>query len=69
MSHLTCPKCGSKDHISGYGLAAGPIGFYTFCDNCNVILEFTPDLEGVPEEAAKKILAEVEKQRIEVWGK
>lgn len=68
MSHVTCPKCGSNDHTSGYGLAAGPMGFYTFCNGCDVLLEFCPDLEGVPEDRAQKLLAGVEEWRKEVWG-
>ena len=68
MSHLKCPKCGSTEHTSGYGLAAGPMGSYTFCDGCNALLEFAPDLEGLPEEYAKQLLADAEVRRKEVWG-
>jgi hypothetical protein len=68
MSHLTCPKCGGTDHTQGYGLAAGPMGAYTFCDGCDAMLEFCPDLEGLPEEHAQRILADVEKWRAETWG-
>ena len=40
MSHVTCPKCGSNDHMTGYGLAAGPMGAYTFCQGCDELIEF-----------------------------
>ena len=52
MSHLMCPKCNSNEHTSGYGLACGPMGAYTFCDGCDALLAFAPDLDGVPEDAA-----------------
>jgi len=68
MSHVTCPKCGSNEHTAGYGLAAGPMGSYTFCDGCDSMLEFSPDLEGMPPERAEKILADVAKWRKEFWG-
>ena len=68
MSHLTCPKCGSKEHSTGYGLAAGPMGAYTFCDGCDVLLEFTPDLEGLDDERAARIQARVDAALKEVWG-
>jgi hypothetical protein len=68
MSHLTCPKCGSTEHTQGYGLAAGPMGAYTFCDGCDTMLEFCPDLEGLPEDLAKSILLEVARWHTEVWG-
>ena len=68
MSHLTCPKCGSKEHTIGYGLAAGPMGGYTYCDGCDELLEFWPELTGLSEEDAKAILTSVEEWRKRVWG-
>lgn len=68
MSHITCPKCGSREHITGYGLAVGPMGSYTICEGCDVLLEFCADLEGVPEDRAKEIQANVAAWRKEVWG-
>lgn len=68
MTHVTCPKCNSNDHTSGYGLAAGPMAAYTFCNGCGILLEFAPDLEGLPEDAVKRIKADVEHWRKEVWG-
>lgn len=68
MTHLVCPKCGSKDHTSGYGLAAGPMGGYTFCDGCDELLEFSPDLEGLDLETANKIIEGYNKKMEEVWG-
>jgi hypothetical protein len=68
MSHITCPKCGSNEHTSGYGLAAGPMGAYTFCNGCETLLEFFPDLEGAPPEQIQKIRANINQWRKEVWG-
>ena len=39
MSHITCSKCGSREHYSGYGFAAGGLGGYTICE-CGEILEY-----------------------------
>ena len=68
MSHLTCPKCGSTDHTSGYGLACSPMGAYTICNGCDAGLEYCPDLEGVPKEQAEAILTSVAAWRKEFWG-
>lgn len=68
MSPIICPKCGCNEHLSGYGLAVGPMGAYTLCGGCRTLLEFTPDLDDLPDDAAKRILAGVEKWRMEVWG-
>jgi hypothetical protein len=68
VSHVICPKCGSNDHTTGYGLAYGPMASYTVCDGCDTLLEFMPDLEGLPDEAMQRIQAEVAKWRQEVWG-
>ena len=45
MSHVTCPFCGSSDHTSGYGLAAGPMAQYTFCNTCDALIELTVDMD------------------------
>lgn len=58
MSHVTCPFCGSNEHTSGYGLAVGPMGSYTFCDGCDELIEFIPDLEGMPDDIAERIKSE-----------
>lgn len=68
MTHLVCPKCGSNEHTTGYGLAAGPMGGYTFCDGCDTLLEFSPDLQGLSKEEANRIIESYNKQMREVWG-
>ena len=45
MSHIKCPECGSNEHYSGYGFAAGGLGGYTICE-CGKTLEFKSDLDG-----------------------
>jgi len=57
MSHITCPKCGSNEHISGYGFGVGPLGSYTVCEGCDEVLEFEPDVEGLDEERANRLRA------------
>ena len=47
-----CPKCGSRQTYSGYGFAAGPLGAYTLCENCDHVLELSPDVEGMTDEQA-----------------
>jgi hypothetical protein len=44
------------------------MGSYTFCDGCNTLIEFVPDLEGLPEDAVARIKADVEVWRKQVWG-
>ena len=69
MTDIPCPKCGySEEHYRGYGLAAGPMGCYTFCGKCNTLLEFSPDLDDLSEEAVKRIQEWAEKQHKSVWG-
>lgn len=68
MSHLTCPKCGSNNHTCGYGLAAGPMGSYCFCDGCDELLEFSPDLQGLELEEANRIITKYNAKMREVWG-
>lgn len=68
MNHLTCPKCGSNDHTTGYGLAAGPMGGYTFCNGCDELIEIFPDLDGLEEDHAARITASAEKHLRAVWG-
>ena len=68
MSHVICPKCGSNEHTSGYGLACGPMGMYTICNGCDALLEFCPDLEGLDDEHAARIVASTEKALAETWG-
>lgn len=45
MSHITCPKCSSNNHYTGYGFAVGGLGGYTICQ-CGVVLEFKSDPEN-----------------------
>ena len=45
-----CPYCGSASHVTGYGLAAGPLGSYTFCNGCDELIEFTADVDGVSDD-------------------
>ena len=66
MSHITCPFCGSREHTTGYGLAAGPLGAYTFCDECDELLEFSPDLSGLNEEDVGRLQAQAEELRARV---
>lgn len=68
MSHVTCPKCGSNEHTSGYGLAAGPMGGYTFCDGCDALLEFSPDLQGLDVQTCNKIIDGYNAEMRKVWG-
>lgn len=70
MTHLVCPKCGSNEHTAGYGLAAGPMGSYTFCDGCDILLEASPDLQGMEDEKedCKKIVENLQKHMKFVWG-
>ena len=51
MSHIVCPKCGSREHFTGYGFAAGGLGGYTICE-CGEVLERFPDPDA---EAASTI--------------
>lgn len=67
MSHVTCPACGSNDHLSGFGLAAGPMGAYTFCNQCDKLLEFSPDSSYTDEERAQA-LTKLDKHMIENFG-
>lgn len=68
MTHLICPKCGSNEHTCGYGLAAGPMGSYCFCDGCDELLEASPDLQGLELETANRIIQAYNKKMGEVWG-
>lgn len=50
-----CPHCGSDEVSSGYGLAGGGIGSYTFCMACDEIINKKQDCplclgEGVVED-------------------
>ncbi len=69
MSHVTCPKCGSNEHTSGYGLAAGPMGAYTFCNGCDELIEFQPDVEGLSEEEAETQRQRARDHLNKVWGR
>lgn len=52
MSNIRCPHCGSREHIQGYGFAAGVLGTYTMCMKCSSVLELHADTEGLTEEEA-----------------
>lgn len=67
MSHLTCPKCKGTEHYQGYGLAAGFMGAYTFCE-CGALLEGFADVEGLDDDLAKKQIAHVEALLAQTWG-
>lgn len=67
MCHITCPNCGTRDHTSGFGLAAGPMGAYTFCDNCDRLLEFTLDSSYDEEEQATGY-AKLDQHMISAFG-
>lgn len=53
MSHIVCPECGSSEHYTGYGFAAGGLGSYTICE-CGYVLEYKrePECEE-PRETGK----------------
>lgn len=68
MTHLVCPKCKSNEHTCGYGLAAGPMGSYCYCDGCDILLEAHADTEGLPEELITKINENLATYMKEVWG-
>jgi hypothetical protein len=69
MTHLTCPNCQSTDHTAGYGLAAGPMGSYVFCNMCNELIDFSPDLCGLDDEEVKaKILSGLNDIMVPLWG-
>lgn len=55
MSHITCPFCGSNEHITGYGLAAGPMAGYTFCESCDELIELTIDMDGVDDATLERL--------------
>jgi hypothetical protein len=67
VSHIECPDCKTRNHVSGYGLAAGPMGQYTFCEDCGELLEFDPDVDDFPEDDAAKIIANCQKWRDEKY--
>lgn len=68
MSHVTCPKCASNEHVTGYGFAAGPLGMYTFCCGCDELIEFSPDTEGLDDMEAARAEAHAENHMRGVWG-
>lgn len=67
MSHIECFKCKTRNHVTGYGLAAGPMGKYTICEDCSTLLEFDPDVDDLPDEEAAKIIAGCQKWRDETY--
>lgn len=50
-----CFFCGADDLSYGYGLAAGPLGAYTFCNKCDQLLAYEPDMKGLNGEDAKRL--------------
>jgi len=68
VSHVTCPKCSSNEHVTGYGFAAGPLGSYTFCEGCDELIEFAPDTEGLSDEDTMYAEAMAENYMRDVWG-
>ncbi len=60
MSHLKCVRCGSTDHNSGYGYAAGILGAYSICE-CGAVLNISPDCEGMTEQQEAETLAACER--------
>ena len=57
MSHIECPKCRTRNHTSGYGLAAPFVGmgFHTSCDDCGLLLELGPETEGLKSSEARLV--------------
>lgn len=54
---LVCPVCDQRTrNTCGYGLAAGPIGAYTFCDACDYLIDFMPDSDHIEDEEEMKQL-------------
>lgn len=68
MTHLTCPKCQSTDHTTGYGLAAGPMGSYVFCNKCDELIDFSPDQEGMSDEWIAKSNLRLDMHMRALWG-
>lgn len=50
-----CFFCGADDLSYGYGLAAGPLGAYTFCNKCDQLLAYEPDMKGLNGEDAARL--------------
>jgi hypothetical protein len=58
-----CPFCKSTEITSGYGYAFGPLGGYTFCENCDELLDLSPDLDGLDDEECQRITTAVDEWR------
>jgi len=67
MSYITCPKCAKRDNTCGYGLAAGPMGEYVFCNSCDELLEFSLDTSYSEGERALAI-ASLDRHMVESFG-
>ena len=52
-----CQFCGSTAFTEGYGLAAGPMGAYTYCDGCDRLIAFAPDYDGLSDTEAARVKA------------
>lgn len=45
---FNCPVCDAyTTQIGGYGLAAGPMGSYSYCDNCDHLVDYWRDQDGM----------------------
>lgn len=42
----TCPECHSTRLATGYGMAGGGMGPYTYCENCLAVVDKVQDPEG-----------------------
>ena len=40
-----CPKCGCRKLATGYGLAGGGCGVYTYCEACGTLTSKIEDYE------------------------
>lgn len=48
-----CFFCGGSKLSTEYGIAAGPLGVYTFCDSCEQLIGYAPDFDKLdPEDVA-----------------
>ena len=49
-----CPKCGSKELHVGYGFAAGGLGAYVMCMDCDAVIHSEQDTDASEPMLPKK---------------
>lgn len=52
---IECPWCRKSNIYRGYGLAAGPMGAYAFCEDCDELVWFQADTQGLSEEHISRL--------------